>query len=104
MTPRAMKIAYVPVGYADGYPRGLSNRGEVVIQGRRCAVVGRVCMEWMLVDVTDLSEIAPGEDVTLLGGSGSGETIAADEIAEMVGTIPYEILCGISKRVPRHYG
>jgi len=60
-------------------------------------------MEWILADVTDLPEIGPGEDVTLLGCSGSSETIAADEIAEQVGTIPYEILCGISRRVPRRY-
>jgi alanine racemase len=103
VTGRSMKVAYVPVGYADGYPTGLSNQGTVLIQGRRCGVVGRVCMEWILVDVTDLSEIEPGEEVVLVG-SDRGETISADEIARQIGSIPYEILCGVSKRVPRLYG
>jgi alanine racemase len=103
VTPRSRRIAYIPIGYADGYPTGLSNKGEVLIRGKRCAVVGRVCMEWILADVTDLPEIGPNEEVTLLGSGATGEVIAADEIAARAGTIPYEILCGVSRRVPRRY-
>jgi alanine racemase len=102
-TDRPRTIAYIPVGYADGYPVALSNRGEVLIRGARCPVVGRVCMEWMLADVTDLSGAGQGEEVVLLGQQGQ-ETITADEMAALAGTIPYEILCGISSRVPRRYG
>jgi alanine racemase len=96
-------VAYIPVGYADGYPTSLSNRGMVLIRGRGCPVLGRVCMEWTMVDVTDLPDVAPGEEVVLLGDSGKGEVITADDIADTIGSIPYEVLCGISKRVPRCY-
>jgi alanine racemase len=102
VTERETRVAYVPIGYADGYPRSLSNRGSVLIRGRRCRVLGTVCMEWIFVDVTDLPDVGPGEEVVLMGGHGS-ETITADEIAEQAGTIPYEILCGISRRIPRLY-
>jgi alanine racemase len=103
VTDRARTVAYVPIGYADGYRTALSNRGTVLVRGRRCAVVGRVCMEWVLVDVTDLPSLGPGEEVVLLG-SDAGQTVSADEMAQASDTIPYEILCGISKRVPRLYG
>jgi alanine racemase len=101
-TTRKTLIAYVPTGYGDGYPRALSNRGSVLIKERRCSIVGRVCMDWIFVDVTDLEDVDPGEEVILLGQSGS-DVITADEIAELAGTIPYEILCSISKRVLRVY-
>lgn len=96
------RIAYIPVGYADGYPRALSNRGLVLIKGKRCNIVGRVCMDWFLVDITGLRDVVTGDEVVLLG-SGGTLTITADEIAEYAGTIPYEILCKISKRVARVY-
>ena len=96
MTDRTRSIAYIPVGYADGYRRGLSNRGTVLIRGYRCPVVGRVCMEWILSDVTDLPGVRHGEEVVLLGSEG-GQTVSADEMADLTGTIPYEILCGISE-------
>jgi alanine racemase len=102
ITGRRTKIAYIPVGYADGYPRALSNRGSVLVRGRRCPVVGRVCMDWIFVDVTEAGEVAPGEEVVLLGGSGN-EAIRADDVAAQAGTIPYEVLCGISRCIPRHY-
>lgn len=102
ITERKSMIAYIPVGYADGYPRSLSNKGSVLINDKRCNVVGRICMDWLLVDVTDKDNIAVGEEVILLG-SGIRDSITADEIAEHTGTIPYEILCKISKRVPRIY-
>ncbi len=102
VTRRRTKIAYIPVGYGDGYPRALSNRGSVLVRKQRCPVVGRVCMDWIFVDVTELDEVASGEEVILLGGKGN-EAISADEIAAQAGTIPYEIFCDISHRIPRHY-
>ncbi len=102
VTGRRTKIAYIPVGYADGYPRALSNRGSVLVRGKRCPIVGRVCMDWTLVDVTESGDLAPGEEVVLLGGKGDA-AIRADEIAAHVGTIPYEVLCDISRRIPRQY-
>ncbi|HOE16140.1 MAG TPA: alanine racemase [Syntrophorhabdaceae bacterium] len=96
------RVAYIPVGYADGYPRALSNKGSVLIKGKRCNIVGRICMDWFLVDITDIGNAATGDEVVLLGHDGTS-TITADEIAECAGTIPYEILCKISKRVARVY-
>lgn len=95
-------IATVPVGYADGYPRLLSNKGYVIINGRKAPITGRVCMDQFMVDVTDIPDVQPGVSVTLIGKEGN-ETITADDIAELCGTIGYEIVCGISKRVPRVY-
>jgi alanine racemase len=96
------KVAYVPIGYADGFPRSLSNRGSVLVKGTRCRVIGTVCMEWILADVTHLDDVRSGDEVVLMGRDGN-ETITADEIAEQTGTISYEILCGVSRRVPRRY-
>jgi alanine racemase len=103
VTERETRVAYVPIGYADGFPRSLSNRGTVLIKGRRCRIMGRVCMEWVLADVTGVADVVPGEEVVIMGASGV-ERITADEIADEAGTIPYEILCGVSRRVPRLYG
>lgn len=97
---RRSRIATLPVGYADGYPRALSNRGEVLIKGRRCPVVGRVTMDQILVDVTGLPGMDAGEEAVLIGGQGR-ERLTAEDLAGWAETIPYEILCGISKRVPR---
>jgi alanine racemase len=96
-------IASVPVGYADGYPRSLTNRGEVIVRGCRAPVVGTVCMDWIMIDVTGVPGVAVGDEVTLLGCDREGNCIGAEELAEKAGTIPYEIFCGISKRVPRVY-
>jgi alanine racemase len=101
-TKRNTRVAYVPVGYADGYPRMLSNKGFVLIHDKRCAIVGRICMDWLLADVTYLDDVEAGEEVIILG-HGESQVITADEIAEITGTIPYEILCNISKRVMRVY-
>jgi len=103
VTERETRVAYVPMGYADGFPRSLSNRGSLLIRGRRCRIMGTVCMEWVLADVTGVADVAPGEEVVIIGASGQ-ERITADEIADLAGTIPYEILCGVSRRVPRLYG
>lgn len=97
-----MKIATVPVGYADGYPRNLSNCADVLINGKRAPVVGRVCMDQLMVDVTNLENVEQGTTVTVFGKDGD-ETITADELAAKGGIINYEILCGISRRVPRIY-
>jgi alanine racemase len=99
---RPTRIAVLPIGYADGYSRRLSHRGSVLIQGRRAPIVGLVCMDMIMVDVTDLAPVHVGETVTLIGQQG-GESIWADEIATCIGTIPYEVLCGIGSRVPRLY-
>src|SRR5262249_22997467 len=102
------RIATLPVGYADGYPRRLGEhvagrRSHVLVRGRRCPVVGAVCMDMLMVDVTALGDlVAVGDEVVLLGRQGA-EEITAAELAERAGLIEYEIMCGISKRVPRHY-
>jgi alanine racemase len=99
---RPTRIAVLPIGYADGYSRRLSHRGSVLIQGRRAPIVGLVCMDMIMVDVTDLAPVQVGETVTLIGQQGE-ESIWADEVADWIGTIPYEVLCGIGSRVPRLY-
>lgn len=96
-------IASVPVGYADGYPRSLTNRGEVLIRGQRAKVAGTVCMDWIMLDVTRIEGVAVGDSVTLMGPDDHGNCIHAEEVAAWADTIPYEIFCGISKRVPRVY-
>ena len=101
-TERATNVAFVPVGYSDGYPRALSNKGFVLVKDRRCPVVGRVCMDWVLIDITGIEDVSLGDEVVLMG-SGVSERVTVDEIAELTGTIPYEILCKISKRIPRIY-
>ncbi|MEJ2525706.1 MAG: alanine racemase [Desulfuromonadales bacterium] len=100
VTRRPSRIAAIPVGYADGYNRLLSNQGEVLIDGSRAPVVGTVCMDWILVDVTDLSGVRVGDPVTLLGRDGD-DCISAAEWAAKVGSITYEVFCLIGKRVPR---
>ena len=95
-------IATIPVGYADGYPRALSNKGSVLIHGTRCPIVGRICMDQFMVKVPNHIQVSPGDSVVLLGKQGQ-ESITALELAYLVGTIPYEIFCNFSERVPRHY-
>ncbi len=95
-------IATLPVGYADGYRRRLSNRGEVLIHGRRARVAGTVCMDLTMVDVTTIPGVRPGDEVVLLGRRGT-EEISAAEMAGWAETIPYEVLCAIGKRVPRSF-
>jgi alanine racemase len=88
----------VPVGYADGYPFTLANRGMVLIQGRRCPILGRVTMDYIIVDLTDLPTVpAPGEPVVLFGAQGT-DCITVNEIAKLAGTIPWDILCGLRGR------
>lgn len=101
-TERPSRVATLPVGYADGYPRSLSNRGEVLIRGKRAPVVGRVCMDLTMVDVTGIPEVAAGDEAVLIGADGEDRMTAA-ELASKAGTISYEILAQVSKRVPRTF-
>jgi alanine racemase len=101
-TERASLIATIPIGYDDGYRRALSNRGRVIIRGKFAPVVGRVSMDLTLIDVTDLPGVQIDDQVTLLGGDGE-VSITAEELAKSIGTISYEVTCGISSRVPRRY-
>lgn len=99
---RRSLIATLPVGYADGYPRVLTNVGQVLVGGRRVPVTGTVCMDLLMVDVTDLPEVQVGEEAVLLGRQGA-EEIRAEELARLCGTIHYEVICGIGSRVPRRF-
>ena len=99
---REMRIATVTVGYADGYSRLLSGKGEILVRGKRCRIVGRVCMDQLMIDVSGVPEAQSGDIVTLIGQDGD-DIITADELASVYGTIGYEVVCGISKRVPRIY-
>ena len=97
-TKRASRIATLPVGYADGYSRRLSNRAEVLVRGRRVPVVGLVSMDLVTIDVTDVEDAALGDEVVLLG-----DGITVEELAAKLDTISYEVFCNVSKRVPRLY-
>ncbi|MEK6692651.1 MAG: alanine racemase [Nitrospirota bacterium] len=102
VTKRDSVISILPIGYADGYSRMLSNRGEVLVRGRRAPVVGRVCMDMTMADVTDIPDVDEGNEAVLIGKQGR-ELITADDVAKWTGTIPYEVLCSISSRVQRVY-
>ncbi|OGP88268.1 MAG: alanine racemase [Deltaproteobacteria bacterium RBG_16_47_11] len=99
---RESLIATLPIGYADGYSCHLSNLGEVLIHGKRAPVVGKVCMDFIMVDVTEIPRVSAGDEVILMGRQGK-EQITAEEIAEKINSISYEVLCSIGKRVPRIY-
>lgn len=101
-TVRETRVATIPVGYADGYPRGLSNKGSVLIRGKRAPILGRVCMDQFMVDVTDIPEAEELDQVTLLGKDGE-DCITMEELGELSGRFNYEFACCISKRVPRVY-
>jgi alanine racemase len=100
VTKRESFIATLPIGYADGYPRLLSNRGEVLVTGKRAPVAGRVCMDLTMIDVTDIGKIQQGDEVVLLGRQGDAE-ISANDMAPWAYTISYEILTSIGARIPR---
>ncbi|KYO66833.1 alanine racemase [Thermovenabulum gondwanense] len=102
ITQRNSRIATLPVGYADGYFRLLSSKGEVFVKGKRAKVVGRVCMDQCMVDVTEIEGLKVADDVELFG-DGTNNGVTADEVAKIIGTISYEVLCAVSKRVPRVY-
>jgi len=102
MAKRPTRIAVLPIGYADGVSRQLSNRGQVLIRGQRAPIVGIVCMDMVMVDVTEIPDVTVGEKVVLIGEQGR-ERITARDIAEWTGTISYEVLCAISSQIPRLY-
>ena len=101
-TDHVTKMATIPVGYADGYPRMLSNKGWVLIHGKKAPICGRVCMDQFMVDVTEIPDVKTGDEVTLLGKDGD-EVISADTLGDLSGRFSYEFVCDISKRVPRIY-
>ncbi len=102
VTKTRSRIAVLPVGYADGYPRLLSNRARVIVRGEYAPVVGRVSMDLTIVDVTHICSVGVGDEVILIGSNG-GKSVDAVELARLSESIPYEILCGLSQRVPRVY-
>jgi alanine racemase len=102
VTRRESLIATLPIGYADGYSRQLSNRGEVLIRGKRAPVVGKVCMDFIMVDATGIPNVSIGDEVVLMGGQGR-EQITAEEIADKIKSISYEVFCTVGKRIPRIY-
>jgi alanine racemase len=98
---RDMRVATLTAGYADGYPRHASNRGRsVLVGGRRCALLGRVTMDLMVVDISELPDAKAGDEVVLMGVQG-GEEISCAELAQKAGTIPWEITARVGQRVPR---
>ena len=106
VTKARSRLAVLPVGYADGYPRLLSNRARVIVGGEYAPVVGRVSMDLTIVDVSHIRGVAEGDEVILIGrgtGESSGKSVDAAELARLAETIPYEILCGLAPRVPRVY-
>ena len=101
-TTRTTKLATVSVGYGDGYPRALSSKGYVLVRGQKAPIVGRVCMDQMMVDVTDIENVTRADIVTLIGKDGDAE-ITVEEIEELAGTFNYEFVCDLGKRIPRSY-
>ena len=102
VTEKPTRIATIPVGYGDGYPRSLSNKGFVLIRGKRASILGRVCMDQFMVDVTDIPDASEGDEVVLIGrDKSSGDEITAEFLGDLSGRFNYELTCDISKRVPR---
>lgn len=101
-TPSERVIAVCPIGYADGLPRRLSGQLEFLLRGKRVPVVGRICMDMCMVDITNIPEARVGDTVTVVGRDGA-EEITWDDWGDKLGTISYELVCGIGKRVPRVY-
>lgn len=101
-TEREMRVATVAIGYADGYQRSYSREGYMLVGGKRAKIVGRVCMDQLVIDVTDIAGVSQGDTVTLFGADG-GERLSVNKLAEWGGTINYECVCLIGKRVPRVY-
>lgn len=101
VTAKTTKVATIPVGYGDGYPRGLSGTGHVLIRGKKAPILGRVCMDQFMVDVTDI-DAKEGDEVILIGSSGD-EKISVEQLCELYGGFRYEMICDIGKRVPKEY-
>ena len=99
---KPMKVATIPLGYGDGYPRSLSGKGYVLIRGQKASILGRICMDQFMVDVTDISDVKEGDKVTLIGTNGT-EVISADTLGDMSGRFNYELVCDLNQRLPRVY-
>ena len=102
VTDKPAVIATVPVGYADGYSRLLSSKGQMLVHGRRAPIVGRVCMDLTMLDVSGIDGVKAGDEVVVFGRSGGAE-LSADEVAALIGTINYEVITVVNARVPRIY-
>ncbi len=102
VTDKDTKIVTVPVGYGDGYPRSLSNKGYVLIHGKKAPIIGRVCMDQFMVDATDIEDVKFGDKVTLVGNDGD-ETLPVETLSELSGRFNYEFVCDLGKRVPRTF-
>ena len=102
VSEQKMRIATIPVGYADGYPRSLSNSGYVLIRGKKAPILGRVCMDQFMVDVTHIEGASFGDKVTLIGQDGN-ETITVEDLSNISGRFNYEFICDLGKRIPRVY-
>ena len=102
VSEKKMRIATIPVGYADGYPRNLSNNGFVLVRGKKAPIVGRICMDQFMVDVTDIEGVNFGDKVTLIGTDGN-ECITVEMLSELSGRFNYEFICDLGKRIPRVY-
>lgn len=102
VTPKRMRVATIPVGYGDGYPRGLSNKGYVLIRGRKAPILGRVCMDQFMVSVEGIPEAEEGDEVTLIGTDGELQ-ITMEELGSLSGRFNYELACDLGKRIPRVY-
>ncbi|MCK4768044.1 MAG: alanine racemase, partial [Desulfobacula sp.] len=101
-TRKKTRLASVPVGYADGFSRRFSSNGTLLVKGHRAPVVGRICMDQTMIDVGDIPDVSPGDEVVLIGSQGD-ETLGADELAERINTINYEIVSALTPRVKRIY-
>ena len=102
VTDRKTQIATIPVGYGDGYPRVLSNKGYVLIHGRKAPILGRVCMDQFMVDVTEIPDVKFGDRVTLVGKDGE-EMLPVEVLSDLSGRFNYEFVCDLGKRIPREY-
>lgn len=102
VTEKETKVATISVGYGDGYPRALSNKGYILVRGQKAPIIGRICMDQFMVDVSDIPDIQEGDTVTLVGRDQSRE-ITVEELAELAGTFNYEFVCDLGKRIPRVY-
>ena len=102
VTPKKMRVATIPVGYGDGYPRGLSNKGYVLIRGKKAPILGRVCMDQFMVSVEEIPDAKEGDEVTLIGPDGT-EQITMEELGGLSGRFNYELACDLGKRIPRVY-
>jgi alanine racemase len=97
-----MKIATLPIGYGDGYPRSLSNKSYCLISGQKARIIGRICMDQLMVDVTKIKEAKIGQESVLIGRQ-KNKSISVEELASLAGTIPYEIVCNLGGRLRRVY-